>query len=114
MSLVNLAIPSIDIVELQKKAENISNEGLIIKEHAQLLLSNNEDLLREIEAKIQNGEGLLMRAREQQDATADLLAEADKANDKVDDAVKRGDHTLKEAQETFKKLSGQYILFRPA
>lgn len=106
LSIVNLAIPSIDIAELQKQAEDISNEGSDIKERAQLLLSNNDQLIREMKDIIINSEQLLLKARDQQDATADLLSDADKANAKVDDAVKRGDHTLKEAQETYKKLSG--------
>ncbi|XP_012268511.2 laminin subunit gamma-1 [Athalia rosae] len=105
ISIVNLDIPSIDIAELQAQAEDISNEGLSIKEQAQLLLANNDELLKEMNDKILSSEKLLDRAREQQAATGELLMEADAANVKVDDAVKRGDHTLKEAQETYKKLS---------
>ncbi|XP_046413039.1 laminin subunit gamma-1 [Neodiprion fabricii] len=105
ISIVNLIIPTIDIDELQRQADAISNEGLMIKERAQLLLEDNDDLLREISEKILNSEKLLERARDQQDTIGELFLEADDANAKVDEAVKRGDHTLKEAQETHKKLS---------
>lgn len=56
--------------------------------------------------KVKNSEELLDRAQDQQAATAELLAELDEANETANDAVKRGDQTLKEAQETLKKLGG--------
>lgn len=51
---------------------------------------------------------LLERAQDQQAATAELLAELDQANATANEAVNRGDQTLKEAQETLKKLGGKY------
>lgn len=57
--------------------------------------------------KVLKSEQLLDKAQDQQAATAELLAELDGANEKANNAVKRGDQTLKEAQETLKKLGGK-------
>jgi len=81
---------------------------LQIKEQAQLLLEQNENLIKEMTEKVKKSEELLERAQDQQAATAELLAELDKANETANDAVKRGDQTLKEAQETLKKLGGKF------
>ena len=83
-----------------------------MKEQAQLLLDQNENFINEIVEKIKKSDELIERAQDQQAATAELLAELDKANEKVDDAVKRGDQTLKEAQETLQKLSGIILLYQ--
>lgn len=81
-----------------------------MKEQAQLLLDQNENLIHEMAEKVRKSEDLIERAQDQQAATAELLAELDGANEKADDAVKRGDQTLKEAQETLEKLGGTIIL----
>lgn len=68
----------------------------------------NEQWLNELAAKARDSEELLDRAQDQQAATAELLAEVDGANEKAKNALKRGSQTLDEAQETLKKLGGQY------
>lgn len=83
------------------------NQGLRIKEQAQLLLEQNESFIKEMEEKIRKSEELLERAQDQQAATAELLAELDEADETANDAVNRGDQTLKEAQETMNKLRGK-------
>lgn len=83
-------------------------QGLRLKEQAQLLLDQNENLINEMVEKVKKSEQLIERAQDQQAATAELLAELDGANARANDAVKRGDQTLKEAQETLKKLGGIY------
>ncbi|XP_076248690.1 laminin subunit gamma-1 [Calliopsis andreniformis] len=100
----DLTLPPIDIEQLQNQVEDVNNEGLRLKEQAQLLLDENEDLINEMMEKIRKSEELIERAQDQQAATAELLAELDGANEKANDAVKRGDRTLQEAQETLKKL----------
>lgn len=101
----DLTLPPVDIEQLRNQVEEVNNEGLRLKEQAQLLLDQNEDLISEMIEKIRNSEELIERAQNQQAATAELLAELDEANEKANDAVKRGDQTLQEAQETLKKLS---------
>jgi len=81
---------------------------LRIKEQAQLLLEQNEDLIKEMTKKVKESEDILDKAQDQQGATAELLAELDKANETANDAVKRGDQILKEAQETLKRLGGKF------
>ncbi|XP_034942261.1 laminin subunit gamma-1 [Chelonus insularis] len=102
--ILDLTLPSVDIQKLQDQVDVVNNDGLVIKERAQLLLSENEDLLNDLNEKIIKSEILLEKAQDQQAATADLLSEVDKANEKAQDAVKRGNQTLTEAQETLKKL----------
>ncbi|XP_012279283.1 laminin subunit gamma-1 [Orussus abietinus] len=103
--IVDLTLPSINIEELKSQVEEVNNEGLKIKEQAQLLLDENDATIKEMQGKIKQSEELLDRAQEQQAATAELLAEVDAALEKAKDAVKRDDQTLKEAQETLKRLS---------
>lgn len=79
-----------------------------IKEQAQLLLEENENFINEMIEKIRKSHELLEQAQEQQETTAELLAELDQANATANDAVHRGDQTLKEAQETLKKLGGKF------
>lgn len=71
-------------------------------------MEQNENLIKELAEKVRKSEELLDRAQDQQAATAELLAELDEANETANDAVKRGDQTLKEAQETLKKLGGKF------
>ena len=102
--ILDLALPPVDIDRLQSQVEEVNNEGLRLKEQAQLLLDQNEHLINEMTEKVRKSEELIERAQDQQAATAELVAELDGANEKANDAVKRGDQTLKEAQETLKKL----------
>ncbi|XP_076636198.1 laminin subunit gamma-1 isoform X1 [Colletes latitarsis] len=102
--ILDLTLPPVDIQQLQSQVKEVNNEGLRLKEEAQLLIDRHESLITEMAEKIKKSEELLDGAQVQQAATADLLAELDRANEKANDAVKRGDQTLKEAQETLKKL----------
>ena len=102
--ILDLALPPVDIEQLRNQVEDVNNEGLRLKEQAQLLLDKNENLINEMVEKVRKSEELIELVQDQQAATAELVAELDKANEKVDDAVKRGDQTLKEAQETLQKL----------
>lgn len=104
LMILDLTLPRVDIKRLRQQVENVSNEGLKIKEQAQLLLEENEDLIKEMAEKVKESEELLEKAQEQQEATADLFLQLDVANKTANDAVQRGDQTLKEAQETLKKL----------
>ncbi|XP_043463177.1 laminin subunit gamma-1 [Leptopilina heterotoma] len=101
----DITIPIVNVIDLQNHVDSINNEGQRLKETAQLLLEDNEYILREKAEKIKDGEKLLERAQEQQIVTAELLSDVDGANAKAEEAVNRGALTLKEAQETFQKLS---------
>lgn len=105
LSTRDLTIPDIDISILQLQIENINKESLIIKERAQLLIQNNDNLFQEMLDKINNTAELLNKAQVQQEATADLLSEVDDSEAKADEAIERSNKTLNEAQETLKRLS---------
>ncbi|KAH0534833.1 laminin subunit gamma-1 [Cotesia glomerata] len=102
--ILDLTVPSIDIQKLQNQVESVNNDGSSIKERAQLLLEENEQILKDLDEKIRKSEILLDKAQDQQAATAELLSDVDKANEKAKDALKRGNETLVEAKETLKKL----------
>jgi laminin gamma 1 len=74
-------------------------------------LEENTGLIHDIEEKVKKSEELLEKAEDQQTTTAELLAEVDNANNIAKNAVNRGNQTLKEAQDTLKKLSGNYVNF---
>lgn len=101
----DISLPKVDVDDLQKQVDSINNEGQKLKETAQLLLEENEHLLRDAVDKVREGEKLLERAQDQQATTAELLSDVDGANAKAEEAVSRGALTLKEAQETYQKLS---------
>lgn len=81
-----------------------------IREQASALLEQNEELIHDVEDKIKRSEELLEKAEVQQGSTADLLSEVDAANTLAQSAVNRGSLTLKEAQETYEKLNGNFIV----
>ena len=77
-----------------------------IKEQARILVEENQDLIQDVDEKVRKSEELLDKAEDQQALTAELLAEVDEANNIAKNAVNRGNQTLKEAQDTLSKLSG--------
>lgn len=72
------------------------------------MLEQNEELSQDIDEKVKKSEELLTKAEEQQTVTDELMSEVDAASIRAKDAVNRGSQTLLEAQETLKKLSGNF------
>lgn len=108
--LLGISLPEVNLTDLQNRVEEVNKEAAKIKDQAKILLDENIDLIHDIEDKVRKSEDLLYKAEDQQTITAELLAEVDDANDVAKNAVNRGDQTLKEAQDTLQKLSGNYSL----
>lgn len=75
-------------------------------------MSENKNLLIELDEKLSLADGLLREGRDQQQQADELLADVDFAHQKAVDAVNLGDTTLKEAQKTYATLQGTIIFFR--
>lgn len=71
---------------------------------AETLLYNHSDILNKLESLILESEEILGQGLEQQQAADELLAEADLANSQAEEAVKLGNKTLQEAQQTYSTL----------
>ena len=57
--ILDLALPPVDIEQLRNQVEDVNNEGLRLKEQAQLLLDQNENLINEMVEKVRKSEELI-------------------------------------------------------
>ncbi|XP_014218984.1 laminin subunit gamma-1 isoform X2 [Copidosoma floridanum] len=103
--ILGISLPTVNVMEMQNRVDEVNKEATKIKEQAKILLEENEELVHDVEDKVRRSEELLDKAEEQQIVTAEHLAEVDEANSIAKNAVNRGNQTLKEAQDTLKKLS---------
>lgn len=77
------------------------------------MLENYEGVLDDVELQLSEADKILKNAQNQQQITDDLLADADFADSIAEEAVKLGNKTLQEAQQTYKTLQGLFIYFLP-
>ncbi|XP_058793265.1 laminin subunit gamma-1 [Phymastichus coffea] len=103
--ILGISLPDVNVTGLQYRIDEINKDAMNIKEQARVLLEENGDLIRDIEDKVRKSEELLDKAEDQQGETAELLAEVDDANNIAKNAVNRGTQTLREAQDTYQRLS---------
>lgn len=79
-----------------------------IRDMADELNRSYEDLQQELGEMIINGSEALKNGLEQQQTADLLLADADAAVEKAEEAIKLGELTLKEANETYYTLQGTF------
>jgi laminin gamma 1 len=77
-----------------------------LQAEAEALLAEHEELLGELAEQSAEVDELLKRGNEMQQVADELLADAYAANTDAEDAVKLGDQTLAEAQNTLLTLEG--------
>lgn len=96
-----IAVPIINIAEIKDSSLyylKFANEN---QANAEKLLSDNKNLLIELDNKIRSAENLLHLGVEQEQTAEELLADVDAAYHKAEEAVKLGNKTLQEAQKTY-------------
>ena len=83
-----------------------------IKQEAAKMLEDNEQLMNAVNNQKEEAEFLLTSGQQQQQATDELLANADLALSVAQEAVTKAEKTLKEASETLKTLKGNLIIYK--
>lgn len=71
------------------------------------LLENYKGVLDDVEQQLTEADEILKNGMHQQQITDELLADADAAESTAEDAVKLGNKTLQEAQQTLETLQGE-------
>ncbi|XP_018901355.2 laminin subunit gamma-1 isoform X1 [Bemisia tabaci] len=99
-----LSIPDSNFEDLKAEAELAAKKAKALKDSAEELLLNNDGFLTDLGKQIKEAETTLGLGEEQQKITDELLADADAAKSLAEQAVKKGDDTLKEAQNTYNTL----------
>ncbi|KAL3871372.1 hypothetical protein ACJMK2_039377 [Sinanodonta woodiana] len=102
----SIQIPGVDVNRLMAEAAQIKKEAANIKAEAKRLIEENQKLLSDIKNEEGNAEKLLESGYNQQQRADELLAEVDAARAQAGKAVRMGDKTLKEANETLQILQG--------
>ncbi|XP_018015390.1 laminin subunit gamma-1 isoform X2 [Hyalella azteca] len=95
-----IPLPNIDVPQLRQKAQDIKETAIRIKAELDALTKEKGNLLVEIGVEIERAKDLLERGILQQQVTAELLAEVFGNKQKAEEAVKKADKTLEEAQNT--------------
>ena len=88
------------------KAQDIKERAIQIKDELDRLVKNKRDLLIDIGTEVEGAKELVERGIRQQQTTTDLLAEVFGNREKAEEAVKKADKTLAEAEETLTILEG--------
>lgn len=102
-----LKLPEPDVQTLRDQVEQAAKEAGRIRTEAGALLGDHNDLLEDLAEQSVRLRDLLRLGEEQQQRADELLADADGADSDAQEAVRLGDKTLAEAQETLRTLQGQ-------
>jgi len=100
----SLVVPNVEWPYMKRQAEHISEEALRLRESADKLMSEHSQTLDEATLQTEEASLLLEEGLRQQQLTDELLADADAAVGKAQDAVHMGEKTLEEAQKTLETL----------
>lgn len=104
-TLINsLQIKRADIPKLKQEAQEHLREAQRLRTEVEEFITRHAQLLDSTQFKLNEMKALLAEAMRQQSITDAQLAEIDKTIQKAKDAVKQGDKTLKEAQDTLNTL----------
>jgi laminin, gamma 1 len=102
-----LNLPEPDVQTLRDQVAQATKEAARIRTEAGALLGDHNDLLEELAEQSVRLRDLLKLGEEQQQRADELLVDADGADSDAQEAVRLGDKTLAEAQETLGTLQGQ-------
>ncbi|XP_050698804.1 laminin subunit gamma-1-like isoform X2 [Eriocheir sinensis] len=102
----SIAIPPIDADGLKTEANSLSREAERLKAEAEELRAGRQELMHGVELQLEETTQLVERGREQQQITAELLADTFTAEGQAKDAIRTAEKTLSEAKETLNILEG--------
>lgn len=87
-------------------ANTLAREAERIKAEAEELLAGRQELIGDVEAQLDETRELVSRGQEQQQITAELLADTFTAEGQAKEAIKTAEKTLSEARDTLTILEG--------
>ena len=102
----SLVVPNVEWQFMKRQAAQHSEESRRIKTEADLLMTEHSNMLDEVSDQIIGAGDVLARGVAQQQIADELLADADVALGRSQEAVSLGDNTLQEAQKTLETLEG--------
>nr|CAG4638917.1 EOG090X005Q [Daphnia magna] len=102
----SLVVPNVEWQFMKRQAAQHSEEARRIKAEADQLTSDNSNMLDEVSDQIIGAGDVLAKGVAQQQIADELLADADVALGRSQEAVSLGDKTLQEAQKTLETLEG--------
>lgn len=105
----SLVVPNVEWQFMKRQAAQHSEEARRIKAEADQLTSENSNMLDEVSDQIIGAGDVLAKGVAQQQIADELLADADVALGRSQEAVSLGDKTLQEAQKTLETLEGIFI-----
>lgn len=95
-------------IPLLPAANQLSREAERLKAEAEELGAGRQELMQAVEVQLEETSQLVERGREQQQITAELLADTFTAEGQAKDAIKTAEKTLSEAKETLSILEGKH------
>ncbi|XP_065226711.1 laminin subunit gamma-1 [Planococcus citri] len=104
--IYGLSVPTVDVPSIKANAENLTKLANENKQSSDKLLDDNKELLTQVNNEIASAETLLQRSNDQQQIADDLFDDAYSALQRAEEAVKLGDKTLQEAEQTYTTLQG--------
>lgn len=105
----SLVVPNVEWQFMKRQAAQHSEEAQRIKAEADQLTAENSNMLDEVSDQIIGAGDVLAKGVAQQQIADELLADADVALGRSQEAVSLGDKTLQEAQKTLETLEGIFI-----
>lgn len=105
----SIAVPPLNASGLREHAIKIEEEAQRLKGELDELMNNRHDLLLDLNIQLEQTEELKDRGLAQQQETADLLSSVFNAKKEAEEAVKKADKTLEEAQNTLTTLEGKFL-----
>lgn len=105
----NLVVPNVEWQFMKRQATQHSEESRRIKTEAEQLLVENSNMLDDVSDQIISAGDVLNKGVAQRQMADELLADADVALGRSQEAVSLGDKTLQEAQKTLETLEGKIL-----
>lgn len=102
----SIAVPPLNASGLREQATEIEAEAQRLKDAIEKLMGDRQDLLFDLEAHLTRTRDLKDRGLAQQQETAHLLTNVFNAKKEAEEAVRKADKTLEEAQNTLTTLQG--------
>lgn len=108
----SLVVPNVEWQFMKRQSAQHSEESRRIKSEADQLLIEHAMMLEDVGDQMIGAEDVLAKGVTQQQIADELLADADVALGRSQEAVALGDKTLQEAQKTLETLEGNIFLNR--
>lgn len=108
----SLVVPNVEWQFMKRQAAQHSEESRQIKAEADQLAAENANMLDEVSDQIIGAGDVLAKGVAQQQIADELLADADVALGRSQEAVSLGEKTLAEAQKTLETLEGIFLMKR--